>query len=66
MMTLIPEHGCARCTWWFHIQKSEWGRCGCYSENTYYKHAACDEYELDPDAAEAIDIGDEIHDDNRH
>lgn len=52
-----PKHGCARCVWWQQIGHHEMGRCAVHREQTYYKHAACDEYELDFHVDDYISIG---------
>lgn len=48
-----PKHGCARCAWWKRPDQSENGQCNIHGMHTYYKHAACEEYEM-------IDVSDEI------
>ena len=45
---LRPKNGCARCMWWHH-QKEGWGKCRVIKDfKTWYKHAPCSEFELNP------------------
>lgn len=43
-----PDSGCARCVWWLRERRTEWGRCTLHRVRTFWKHAACTEYENDP------------------
>lgn len=52
----IPRHGCARCIWWRDRESDGWGRCICYAGNTYFRHAPCDEYVMNPEAEEEIEV----------
>lgn len=52
-----PKHGCARCVWWLQLGYHEMGHCAAHREPTHYKHAACDEYELDFHVDDYISIG---------
>lgn len=67
-----PQHCCSRCYWWVQKGRSGWGDCKLYNDRNYwYKNATCNEYELDPYAADTLEIdptdtswSDEIHNHN--
>lgn len=51
-----PDNGCARCVWWLQGRNDDWGRCTIHRERTWWRHAACTEYERDNQIEDTIRI----------
>jgi len=51
-----PANGCARCIWWTQNDRNNNGLCHLLGTSTWWQHAPCDEYELDPDTLETISL----------
>lgn len=51
-----PENGCARCLWWLQDRRDDWGRCTMHHDRTWWRHAACGDYDKDPFAEDTIQL----------
>ena len=56
MKAMKPKHGCARCEWWAHHRHDDFGECYINKMATWWKNGPCDEYELDPDSPDEIEL----------
>lgn len=51
-----PKHGCARCYWWHQDGRKDHGRCAVTTEDTFWKHAPCPEYEYNEQVQDEIEL----------
>lgn len=53
-----PAHGCARCIWFKKNQRDNWGKCMLTRNKRWWQAPPCQEYELDPDLGDIIELAD--------
>lgn len=52
----LAKSCCARCTWWSNEYGFPMGRCQILDEPRWYQCMVCDEYEVDPDVQDTINL----------